>query len=282
MGAGLTSGPRIRAARLWQTRLSWQCLTLLPVSSEDHMYLKINKFLLSHEHLNMNKVPGFYQFFYSSDFQVSPQPRAPETSCALGHCPSALGRQWHVGAAAWRRGVGNAASESWGAGRHPRRVPSPSSGFPSPEHPPVELCGVRVPVPVRLLHELPGKGRLCLPQHLPEFSSGLTQFTELHSVLAVTWPFIPDLKPRGKQQWGCSVTGRKGGQGSRAVGMAATCEWWCHHRGKSRQSVPFAWVAAQHRAEVAVRAPAAGDPRQALLRTLRTARGFPRPPGLLP
>ncbi|KAM5335146.1 nucleolar pre-ribosomal-associated protein 1 isoform 2-T2 [Glossophaga mutica] len=36
---------------------------------EDHMYLKINKFLLSHEHLNMNKVPGFYQFFYSSDFQ---------------------------------------------------------------------------------------------------------------------------------------------------------------------------------------------------------------------
>ncbi|XP_028359707.1 nucleolar pre-ribosomal-associated protein 1 [Phyllostomus discolor] len=38
---------------------------------EDHMYLKINKFLLSHEHLNMNKVPGFYQFFYSSDFQHS-------------------------------------------------------------------------------------------------------------------------------------------------------------------------------------------------------------------
>ncbi|XP_077935470.1 nucleolar pre-ribosomal-associated protein 1 [Halichoerus grypus] len=34
---------------------------------EEHMYLKINKFLLSHEYLNMNKVPGFYQFFYSSD-----------------------------------------------------------------------------------------------------------------------------------------------------------------------------------------------------------------------
>ncbi|XP_005638888.1 nucleolar pre-ribosomal-associated protein 1 isoform X1 [Canis lupus familiaris] len=36
---------------------------------EEHMYLKINKFLLSHEYLNMNKVPGFYQFFYSSDFE---------------------------------------------------------------------------------------------------------------------------------------------------------------------------------------------------------------------
>lgn len=37
---------------------------------EEHMYLKIHKFLLSHEYLNMNKVPGFYQFFYSSDLEV--------------------------------------------------------------------------------------------------------------------------------------------------------------------------------------------------------------------
>ncbi|XP_058378996.1 nucleolar pre-ribosomal-associated protein 1 isoform X2 [Diceros bicornis minor] len=36
---------------------------------EEHMYLKINKFLLSHEYLNMSKVPGFFQFFYSSDFE---------------------------------------------------------------------------------------------------------------------------------------------------------------------------------------------------------------------
>ncbi|XP_007939478.1 nucleolar pre-ribosomal-associated protein 1 [Orycteropus afer afer] len=36
---------------------------------EEHMYLKISKFLLSHQDLNMNKVPGFYQFFYSSDFE---------------------------------------------------------------------------------------------------------------------------------------------------------------------------------------------------------------------
>nr|XP_038944354.1 nucleolar pre-ribosomal-associated protein 1 isoform X1 [Rattus norvegicus] len=36
---------------------------------EEHMYWKISKFLLSHENLNMNKLPGFYQFFYSSDFQ---------------------------------------------------------------------------------------------------------------------------------------------------------------------------------------------------------------------
>ncbi|XP_015334179.1 nucleolar pre-ribosomal-associated protein 1 isoform X1 [Marmota marmota marmota] len=36
---------------------------------EEHMYWKISKFLLSHEYLNMDKVPGFYQFFYSSDFE---------------------------------------------------------------------------------------------------------------------------------------------------------------------------------------------------------------------
>ncbi|XP_075398487.1 nucleolar pre-ribosomal-associated protein 1 [Tenrec ecaudatus] len=36
---------------------------------EEHMYLKISKFLLSHPDLNMNKVPAFYQFFYSSDVE---------------------------------------------------------------------------------------------------------------------------------------------------------------------------------------------------------------------
>ncbi|KAM5281325.1 nucleolar pre-ribosomal-associated protein 1 [Ctenodactylus gundi] len=36
---------------------------------EEHMYWKISKFLLSHDYLNMDKVPGFYQFFYSSDFE---------------------------------------------------------------------------------------------------------------------------------------------------------------------------------------------------------------------
>lgn len=41
----------------------------LLVFSEEHMYWKISKFLLSHENLNMDKLPGFYQFFYSSDFQ---------------------------------------------------------------------------------------------------------------------------------------------------------------------------------------------------------------------
>lgn len=47
------------------------------------MYLKINKFLLAHEFLNMSKVPGFYQFFYSSDFEVtrpeSARPRSPRS-----------------------------------------------------------------------------------------------------------------------------------------------------------------------------------------------------------
>lgn len=50
----------------------------LLVFSEEHMYWKISKFLLSHENLNMDKLPGFYQFFYSSDFQVVwPSPQGP-------------------------------------------------------------------------------------------------------------------------------------------------------------------------------------------------------------
>ncbi|XP_074070216.1 nucleolar pre-ribosomal-associated protein 1 isoform X2 [Macrotis lagotis] len=36
---------------------------------EEHMYMKINKFLLSHQDLYLNKVPGFYNFFYSSDLE---------------------------------------------------------------------------------------------------------------------------------------------------------------------------------------------------------------------
>lgn len=59
------------------------CCDCLPLFPEEHMYLKINKFLLSHEFLNMSKVPGFYQFFYSSDFEVtlpeSSQPRSPRS-----------------------------------------------------------------------------------------------------------------------------------------------------------------------------------------------------------
>lgn len=57
------------------------------------MYLKISKFLLSHEYLNMNKVPGFYQFFYSSDFEVMllKSPRSPRVlRWAVSPC-------WHSG-----------------------------------------------------------------------------------------------------------------------------------------------------------------------------------------
>ncbi|NWR70263.1 NPA1P protein, partial [Centropus unirufus] len=36
---------------------------------EEHMYLKINRFLLSHQYLDLRKVPGFFQLFYSSDFE---------------------------------------------------------------------------------------------------------------------------------------------------------------------------------------------------------------------
>ncbi|XP_074853089.1 nucleolar pre-ribosomal-associated protein 1 [Carettochelys insculpta] len=36
---------------------------------EEHMYIKINKFLLSHQYLDLKKVPGFYQLFYSFDLE---------------------------------------------------------------------------------------------------------------------------------------------------------------------------------------------------------------------
>ncbi|XP_065597859.1 nucleolar pre-ribosomal-associated protein 1 [Cyrtonyx montezumae] len=36
---------------------------------EDHMYTKINRFLLSHQYLDLRKVPGFFQLFYSFDFE---------------------------------------------------------------------------------------------------------------------------------------------------------------------------------------------------------------------
>ncbi|XP_068038864.1 nucleolar pre-ribosomal-associated protein 1 isoform X1 [Anomalospiza imberbis] len=36
---------------------------------EEHMYIKINRFLLSHQYLDLRKVPGFFQLFYSFDFE---------------------------------------------------------------------------------------------------------------------------------------------------------------------------------------------------------------------
>lgn len=55
------------------------------MSSEEHMYLKVSGFLLSHEDLNMSKVPGFFQFFYSSDFQVMTQGRASRPPALAAH-----------------------------------------------------------------------------------------------------------------------------------------------------------------------------------------------------
>ncbi|XP_040194806.1 nucleolar pre-ribosomal-associated protein 1 isoform X2 [Rana temporaria] len=36
---------------------------------EEHMYIKINRFLLSHEYLDLKKVPDFYRLFYSFDIE---------------------------------------------------------------------------------------------------------------------------------------------------------------------------------------------------------------------
>ncbi|XP_067897159.1 nucleolar pre-ribosomal-associated protein 1 isoform X2 [Heterodontus francisci] len=36
---------------------------------EEHMYMKINSFLLAHQYLDLKKVPGFFKFFYSFDME---------------------------------------------------------------------------------------------------------------------------------------------------------------------------------------------------------------------
>ncbi|NXP51775.1 NPA1P protein, partial [Heliornis fulica] len=36
---------------------------------EEHIYIKVNRFLLSHQYLDLRKVPGFFQLFYSFDFE---------------------------------------------------------------------------------------------------------------------------------------------------------------------------------------------------------------------
>uniref|UniRef100_A0A8C3PRY3 URB1 ribosome biogenesis homolog n=1 Tax=Calidris pygmaea TaxID=425635 RepID=A0A8C3PRY3_9CHAR len=36
---------------------------------EEHMYMRVNRFLLSHQYLDLRKVPGFFQLFYSFDFE---------------------------------------------------------------------------------------------------------------------------------------------------------------------------------------------------------------------
>nr|XP_019585736.1 PREDICTED: nucleolar pre-ribosomal-associated protein 1 [Rhinolophus sinicus] len=64
------NGIRTKNMRLTYTLTLFIAKAALQIlKPEEHMYLKIHKFLLSHEYLNMNKVPGFYQFFYSSDLE---------------------------------------------------------------------------------------------------------------------------------------------------------------------------------------------------------------------
>ncbi|NXW56243.1 NPA1P protein, partial [Eurystomus gularis] len=52
------------ALTLYIARVAQQIL-----KPEEHMYIKVNKFLLSHQYLDLRKVPGFFQLFYSFDFE---------------------------------------------------------------------------------------------------------------------------------------------------------------------------------------------------------------------
>ncbi|XP_051840932.1 nucleolar pre-ribosomal-associated protein 1 [Antechinus flavipes] len=64
----LQNGIRKQNLRLTYTLTLFIAKTALQIlKPEEHMYMKINKFLLSHQDLYLNKVPGFYNFFYSSD-----------------------------------------------------------------------------------------------------------------------------------------------------------------------------------------------------------------------
>ncbi|XP_077646301.1 uncharacterized protein LOC110475109 isoform X2 [Lonchura striata] len=35
--------------------------------AEEHVYIKVKRFFLSHQYLDLRKVPGFFQLFYSFD-----------------------------------------------------------------------------------------------------------------------------------------------------------------------------------------------------------------------
>ncbi|XP_072369540.1 nucleolar pre-ribosomal-associated protein 1 [Scyliorhinus torazame] len=61
--------------RQLNTRLTF-CLALyiakvaqLMLKPEEHMYMKINNFLLTYQYLDLKKVPGFFKFFYSFDME---------------------------------------------------------------------------------------------------------------------------------------------------------------------------------------------------------------------
>lgn len=38
--------------------------------TEEHMYILTTRFLLSHQYLDMRKIPDFYRLFYSCDMEV--------------------------------------------------------------------------------------------------------------------------------------------------------------------------------------------------------------------
>ncbi|KAJ1119751.1 hypothetical protein NDU88_007936 [Pleurodeles waltl] len=49
---------------LYVAKVAQQCL-----NPEDHMYIKINKFLLMHQYLDLQKVPDFHKLFFSFDIE---------------------------------------------------------------------------------------------------------------------------------------------------------------------------------------------------------------------
>lgn len=52
--------------------LSINCafILILPDFPEDHMYLVLNRFLLSHQSLDFRRVPEFFKLFYGFDLEV--------------------------------------------------------------------------------------------------------------------------------------------------------------------------------------------------------------------
>lgn len=44
---------------------------MLPDFPEDHMYVVLNRFLLSHQSLDFRRVPEFFKLFYGFDLEVN-------------------------------------------------------------------------------------------------------------------------------------------------------------------------------------------------------------------
>lgn len=56
---------------MFETNTTCALVSPSRVSAEDHMYVVLNRFLLSHQSLDFRRVPEFFKLFYGFDLEVT-------------------------------------------------------------------------------------------------------------------------------------------------------------------------------------------------------------------